>query len=371
MKFLIITHVLHGKEEQFFAYAPYVRELNIWTKNVDEVVIIAPIENYSKSALESYYQHSKLRIAKIPVLNFQYFSTCLKSSLALPKIFFKICKEMRNADHIHLRCPGNIGLLGCFAQLFFPSKQKSAKYAGNWDPNSKQPISYRLQKFILSNTFLTRNMTALVYGDWQNQTKNIKSFFTATYSEEDKVDLPQKDLKGLIRFLFVGTLTEGKRPLYALQIVEILINEGFDVRIDFYGEGLKRRELENYIQEKDLKELAKLHGNKEENVILEAYKEAHFLILPSKSEGWPKVVAEAMFWQCLPVSTSVSCVPNILDNGKRGILLYMKLQQDVEQIKNCLNTHNQYHAKVEEAMQWSRHFTLNLFEVEIQQILNK
>jgi hypothetical protein len=46
---------------------------------------------------------------------------------------FKIFKAMRQADHIHLRCPEYrfVGL--CFTD--FPSKKKeTAKYAGNWDP---------------------------------------------------------------------------------------------------------------------------------------------------------------------------------------------------------------------------------------------
>ena len=52
-----------------------------------------------------------------------------------------------------------------------------------------------------------------------------------------------------------------------------------------------------------------------------AFIEAHFLIFISKSEGWPKVVAEAMFWKCLPISTDVSCVAYMLDYGKRGTIV--------------------------------------------------
>ena len=70
-----------------------------------------------------------------------------------------------------------MGLIGAIVNILFPNKQKTAKYAGNWDPKSKQPWSYRLQKWILSNTFLTKNMQVLVYGEWPNQTKNIKPFF--------------------------------------------------------------------------------------------------------------------------------------------------------------------------------------------------
>ena len=43
MKFAIITHVNHVKNEgNYFGYAPYIREMDIWLKYVDEVIIVAP-----------------------------------------------------------------------------------------------------------------------------------------------------------------------------------------------------------------------------------------------------------------------------------------------------------------------------------------
>lgn len=44
MTFCIVTHVPHGKNElSFFAYAPYVWEMNIWFKHTDRVTIVAPL----------------------------------------------------------------------------------------------------------------------------------------------------------------------------------------------------------------------------------------------------------------------------------------------------------------------------------------
>ena len=100
-----------------------------------------------------------------------------KSIFAIPSICFIIFKQMKNADHIHLRCPNNMGLLACFVQIFFPNKNKTAKYANNWDWKSTQPFTYRLQQIILRNTLLTKNMKVLVYGNWNDKTKNIIPFF--------------------------------------------------------------------------------------------------------------------------------------------------------------------------------------------------
>lgn len=368
MKLLIITHVIHGKEKNYFGYRPYVREMNIWTKYADEVVVVAPFKAAAKSPIDLEYNHENLIFKKIHSLNFQTVIAVFRSLLKLPRIFWTICKEMKSADHIHLRCPGNIGLIGCIAQIFFPSKIKSAKYAGNWDPKSKQPLSYKVQKWVLSNTFLTRKMTVLVYGEWPNQTKNIQSFFTASYFDVDKLEIRTKSSQNEVHFLFVGSLSLGKCPLYALKIVEELQRRGKIVNLDLYGEGEQRGVLEQYIKKKRIK-FIKLHGNQEEHIIRDAYKSAHFLILPSKSEGWPKVVAEAMFWKCLPIASAVSCVPYMLDFGRRGILLEMQLDKDVAKILKIMDQQDEYVMRVNDGMIWSRKFTLDLFKVEIQKLL--
>ncbi len=369
MKLLILSHVIHGKVEKYFGYAPYIREMNLWIKYADQVVVVAPIVERNKLQIDANYEHSNLRVKRVGEINFQSASNILRSVKILPAIILKIFHEIKSADHIHLRCPGNIGLLGCLVQIFFPSKHKSAKYAGNWDPQSKQPFSYRLQKWILSNTFLTKNMTVLVYGDWPDQSKNVKSFFTATYSEIDKQEIFHKSLDGVIKFLFVGTLSSGKRPLYAVQIVHELIKRGHNVTLELYGEGVERVAIEEFIKKNTLQDKIILAGNINDLEIRKVYQESHFLILPSKSEGWPKVVAEAMFWKCLPISSPVSCVPYMLDYGNRGILINNSLEQDVTDIENCMHSKTDYQSKVMKAMKWSRHFTVDLFEAEIKQIL--
>ena len=70
-----------------------------------------------------------------------------------------------------------------------------------------------------------------------------------------------------------------------------------------------------------LEDLVTLHGNVDTETIKVALKQAHFVVLPSKSEGWPKAIAEGMLWGAIPVATSVSCLEYMLDKGNRGILL--------------------------------------------------
>ncbi|CAN1538400.1 RfaG Glycosyltransferase [Flavobacteriaceae bacterium] len=379
MKLLIVSAApFIYKRDNICAYSPYVNELVIWNKFASEIIFCCPVWKSENGLLVTPIPFSITKHLKIYNFNISSISNIFKAFFYSLNSIYVLFIAMQQADHIHLRCPGNIGLLGCLVQILFPNKQKSAKYAGNWDPKSKQPLTYKLQKFILSSTFLTKNIQVLVYGEWEGSTKNIKPFFTASYYERDKTsfDFLKKQKEAHVNelstpFLFVGTLSKGKQPLYAVQLVEQLQHLGNKVHLDLYGDGIERSKLEKYILENNLKNCITLHGNKTAEEVQKAYQESSFLVLPSKSEGWPKVVAEAMFWGCLPIASAVSCVPNMLDSGNRGIILTINLEEDVHQINVVLNNSDLYQCQVESAVEWSRTYTLDYFEQEIKEVLQK
>ncbi len=370
MTFCIITHVIHSQiNEKYYAYAPYVNEMNLWIQNTDKVIVVAPLKVSEVHPILANYDHNKVQF--IPALHFSItnFKNIISTLLHLPKICHSIYSAMQQADHIHLRCPGNMGLLGSCIQIFFPNKKKTVKYAGNWDPKSKQPFSYRIQKWILSNTFLTKNMQVLVYGEWENQSNNIKPFFTATYSESDKVTVECRNLNGILKFIFVGTFSAGKQPLYAIELVRQLKENGHNVQLTLYGEGNEKTRLENYIQSTNCSDYIFLHHFINKTDLIKVYQESHFLLLPSKSEGWPKVVAEAMFWGCIPLATNVSCVSNMLDTENRGLLLSLNITSDVKKIAQLIQNESDYQTKINKATSWSRNFTIDKFEEEIKKLL--
>ena len=370
MTFIIIAHVPHIlQEKQYFAYAPYVREMNIWIRQAEKVIIVAPISAGPKTAIDCAYEHENIEFLSIASFDLLNLKSIGRTIYKIPRITTQIFAAMQQADHIHLRCPGNIGLLGCLVQILFPNKTKTAKYAGNWDPKARQPWSYKLQKWILTNAFLSRNMQVLVYGEWAGSSKNIKPFFTATYSEADKVPLSPKKVKGTIPFIFVGTLVQGKNPLYAIQLVEALDKMGVPVSLTLYGEGTERKRLEDYSQQQQLEKIIRLKGNQSQEVLKTAYQNSHFVILPSESEGWPKALAEGMFWGCVPIATAVSCIPFMLDAGERGILLTNNLEKDRLQIQSLIQDESEYSRRRQEASDWSRKYTLDVFEEEIKKLL--
>jgi len=371
MKLVIVSNApLIKKNNQWFAYGPYVKEMQIWAKYADEIAFCCPKWKHDNGLLIAPIPFSISKTFLLSDFNIKSGMSAFKAFFQSIYNFWVILKAMLWADHIHLRCPGNVGLLASVAQILFPHKVKTAKYAGNWDPNAKHPLSYRLQKAILSNTFLTRKMNVLVYGQWLRSTKNVKSFFTATYQESDKKEILPRDLNTIIKIVFVGTLSLGKRPLYAIQLIEGLLSKGLQIEMVMYGEGIERKALEKYISDNNLQQNVVLLGNQNVATIQKAYQESHFIVLPSQSEGWPKVIAEGMFWGCVPLATSVSCVPYMVNFGNRGILLDIDLKSDVANIQKLISNEETYKMMALNGMEWSRKYTLDTFEQEIKLLLH-
>ena len=85
----------------------------------------------------------------------------------------------------------------------------------------------------------------------------------------------------------------------------------------------------------------------------------------------PKAVAEAMFWGCVPLVSAVSCVPTMLHNQSRGLLLTLELEEDFKHLIELIQQPALYQKNALAAQEWSRHYTLDLFEQEIAKLLQQ
>lgn len=372
MIFAVITYApIIYKKGRPYAYAPYVKEMNLWNRHADKVIYCCPEWKTEGDLLIAPFEE-KQNFEHIRVAWFHGVgvSAKLKSILVLLPTFITVCRTMYRADHIHLRCPGNVSLLGCFAQVFFPGKTKTCKYAGNWDWNSQQPWTYRLQQRILRSTLLTHNMQVLVYGTWPDRNRNILPFFTASYSRKEITDTPPRNLHPVVRLMYVGSFDPNKAPITSIKVCQLLQRQNYPVQLHMYGDGAERSKCEAYVQKNGLQNGIIFHGNQPSTVVKQAYSQSHFLVFISRSEGWPKVVAESMFWGCVPITTAVSCVPEMVGNGSRGTLVTNNEAEIISAIEKYLEDEPAYRRASAAGMQWSRQFTLEKFENDIKQLMH-
>ena len=83
MNFLIVTHVEHAqKDANYFAYAPYVKEMNLWLKYVDNVTIVSPLLTEKEiRPIDIDYEHDQIDFKAIPAFNLLSVKSSLKTLL--------------------------------------------------------------------------------------------------------------------------------------------------------------------------------------------------------------------------------------------------------------------------------------------------
>lgn len=144
------------------------------------------------------------------------------------------------------------------------------------------------------------------------------SFFVASSRNKKTVPIDRK-----FKFLTLGRLSYQKNPELLLESLQKLPAEILDkCEFSWYGEedpdrkGV-RSELNNLAKAKRLP----IRFCPSIVDVISLYNNADVLILPSRFEGTPNVLLEAMAAGLPVIATSVVDNPKILDNGERGVLV--------------------------------------------------
>ena len=291
LRLVVISHVEHGwREGRLWAYGPYVTEMDEWAGLFDEVVIVAPRARGDGRGDLKAFEAANVRLEALQGRGGDGVRAKLALAAAAPGWAVQIWRAMRGADVVHVRCPGNVGLVGA---LLAPlaGQPMIAKYAGQWGEYAGEAWSFRLQRWILRQWW--RRGVVLAYTG-QPEAAHIVPFFNSvlTASHLERARAAAERERGGGRILFAGRLTAAKGAGVAIQACALLKDRGVALTLDVAGEGSERERLEALASE--LGAPVRFHGGVSFDELVSLYEAADVLVLPSQTEGWPKVLAEAM-----------------------------------------------------------------------------
>lgn len=132
------------------------------------------------------------------------------------------------------------------------------------------------------------------------------------------------------RLLFVGRLVSVKGLVYLLEAVRLLLHDGVPVRLILVGTGPCRKALIALVAKHALSSAVEFTGEVSFGPnLLALYREADIFVLPSLSEGTPRVLWEAMAAGLPIVATRVGGVPEIIQHGETGLLVSPRSAQQL------------------------------------------
>ena len=330
---LIISHTEHFQtgEGTIVGWEPTIREINSLTLLFNKIYHIAPLYKTPPHKANCTYKKNIIFIPIIPTGGNNFIDK-LKIIFFMPTILITIIKMIKKVDWIHFRSPTNLGLFVLPLLSLLRRKKKWVKYAGNW-AKPEIPLSYAIQRWWLSNNIQKSMVT--INGKWKQQPKHLISFFNPCFNDDELTSANNigyaKIFNFPLNFCFVGRLDTNKGYLRLVKALKKISSASWINEINFVGgpdnDNFQKINTGNKIQINYCGWL-----NRDDLNII--YQKSHFIILPSISEGFPKVLAEAGAFGCIPIVSDLSPINQLIIHGHNGFLLY---DLDIYSIKNCLS----------------------------------
>jgi glycosyltransferase involved in cell wall biosynthesis len=317
VKLVIISHTEHyQKGNEVVGFGPTVREVNFVAKHFEKVVHVSLFfEGVEASGNAIAYSESNIQFVPLRPAGGKGLINKIDILVSIPRNLSIIHHAIKDADWVQLRLPHNIGLY-LLPYFWMKSKPKRwVKYAGNWaDPNP--PLAYRIQRWMLRKNCHSGKVT--VNGVWPGEPNHILSFENPSLTNEEmshaRACAERKRFDGKLRLLFAGRMDAQKGAGLILDAIKQFKNA--DVIFDeviFAGDGKDYELLQQ--QAMGLKLKCTFTGMLTRKQLNEHYESAHLFVFPSSSEGFPKAVAEAAAFGCLPICSDVSALKQYFKDG--------------------------------------------------------
>jgi len=372
-RLLVVSHVTHYRHEgRLHAYGPYVREIEIWADLCTVLEIAAPCRDGRPPELCLPIDRPNVTIAPQRETGGTTLAAKVRQAWAVPGMALSLCRAMRRADAVHVRCPGNLGLLAVFLAPLM-SRRIVAKYAGQWTGYPGEAWSYRLQRRLLGSRWWRGPVT--VYGRWPDQPPHVVPFFTSILTAEQMERARRaaagKRLQQPLEVLYVGRLSAAKNVDVLIRAVGRLAAENTLLRCTILGDGPQRAALEALVAQLNLQGQVVFAGGVAFEQVLDYYQRSHALILASQTEGWPKAIAEAMAFGLVCVGSDRGLVPEMLGEG-RGLLVP---PGDVAALSAALrhiaSSPENYAASSSRAAAWGQRYSLEDLREALRQLLSR
>jgi glycosyltransferase involved in cell wall biosynthesis len=137
----------------------------------------------------------------------------------------------------------------------------------------------------------------------------------------------------VFEILCVGRLCPAKGQHILVHAVKQLHDKGLNVQVRFVGHGETELSLKLLVAQLGLNDRIIFEGAVGQERIRELYSNANVFSLPSFAEGIPIVLMEAMSMALPCVTTRITGIPELIDNGVDGLLV---AASDVDELSDAI-----------------------------------
>ncbi|MCX7549382.1 glycosyltransferase [Xanthomarina sp. F2636L] len=318
----IISHTEHYllPDGSVVGLGSTVTEINELLAVFDSIIHVGMLHKTEAPPGALAYVSDTISFVGLPAVGGSGLADKMTIVFKAPKIIRIIKKALEQTDYFQFRAPTGIGVFVMPFLMLSKSKKGWFKYAGNWK-QEHAPLAYSFQKWLL----LKQARPVTMNGFWADLPKHCLPFENPCLTDQE-IQIGQQVIAAKtfhlpLEICFVGRLEAAKGLDLILDVLASLEPKMLEKigAVHIVGSGSHLERYQKQVATIGLPVV--FHGYLSRTSVHDMYKKSHAILLPSASEGFPKVIAEAMNYGCLPIVSQVSSIGHYIKNDENGILI--------------------------------------------------
>ncbi len=282
-----------------------------------------------------------------------------------------LIREINRADAVHTPIPGDVGTIGMLMAFLF-RKPLFVRYCGNWE--AQRTTAEHFWKWFMEKFAGGKNVMLATGGsDRAPSARNstIRWIFSTslTRAEIESSCKRRSELPLHPRLITICRIEKGKGVEVVLESLHLLLENFPGLTLDIVGSGSALNDLQLLARDLGLGDHVIFHGQVDHRKVIDLLKEADLFCFPTSSEGFPKVVIEALACGLPVITTRVSVLPKLIETGC-GILLDEATPVSMaNSVRKCLEDADLYRKMSDQAISTAQQYSLENWRDTIKEML--
>jgi len=286
-----------------------------------------------------------------------------------------LIREVFRADAIHTPIPGDIGTIGMIL-AFLLRKPLFIRHCGNWFlPKTTAEFFW---KWFMERFAGDRNVFLATGGAVEPPSQRngaIRWIFSTSLKEEELLRCRRRTSQSPgddLRLIIACRQEKEKGTGIVIESLPMIAEKFPKVTLDVVGDGAALGEWKRMAQSLGVSDRIIFHGKVDHENVIRLLQQAHLFCYPTtSSEGFPKVVLEALACGLPVVTTRVSVLPQLIGSGCGLLIDEVSAREVAQAVEDILLEDGRYVTMSAQAVETAGHYSLERWRDTIGELLRR